>query len=185
MTVIFLLGLTVVATADITMSYAGETPIGSGHGNEGITGLNTGDDTLWDYVYNLEGFTNTPSDPIVWAIHVTYEPVNMTMPTGWDSVVYDDEVTAGEYGTVGSGDFEELIGRSAVVWQKSTFDVSWSGFSFQSILAPHAVRWETAGSGSNTGIGMEYSAAPEPGTILLTSLGLLGIGAWRRRRNSV
>jgi len=181
-TLCLLLSLSMAAPADISLTYSGETPVGSGDGNEGIDGLSSGDDTLWDYVYTLNGYSGAPSDPTAWAIYVPYGVETIQSPSGW-SGGWDSEITSGEYAF--TADFDALIGRAAVVWEVESPGAGSSGFGFQSRTAPSVVVWETAGSSFNSGSGYEYSAAPEPCTLALTSLGLLAIGAWRRRRSSL
>lgn len=99
-------------------------------------------------------------------------------------MLYDtDGITGTEYGGAFAG--TDLEGLEAVVWERSAPYPTNTGFGFSSRNAPAIAFWTApAGSGSNDGSGYTFSAAPEPGTMLLTSLGLLGIAAWRRRKLS-
>lgn len=74
------LAFSVSAVADVTISYRGETPVGSGLLNEGITGLSGGNDSLWDYVYDMSGVNL--DGPSYWAIYVPNSAVDLQAPSG-------------------------------------------------------------------------------------------------------
>ena len=162
------------AFADVSLTYQGETTDRTSY-----SGSNSSDE-LWDYVYDLSGF-----DPFLgpshWAIFVSYQVDSGDIfdPTGW-SGSWDSQITTGEYGSI--FDTTDLIGQSAVVWENTDlFTHSETGFHYRNFYAPYPREWYGRG-GINTGEGYEYTAAPEPTTLLLTSLGLAGLAAWRRRR---
>ncbi len=162
------------AFADVSLTYQGETTDRTSY-----TGSDSSDE-LWDYVYDLSGF-DAFQGPFYWAIFVSYEVDSGDIfdPTGW-SGSWDSQIVTGEYSSAFNG--TELIGRSAVVWESTDlFSHSETGFHYRNFYAPYPRGW-AADVRDNTGDGLEYTAAPEPTTLLLTSLGLAGLAAWRRRR---
>jgi len=162
------------AVADVSLTYQGETTDITSY-----TGSNSSDE-LWDYVYDLSGFDYLQG-PFYWAIFVSYDVDSDDIfdPTGW-SGSWDSQIVTDEYSGAFNG--SKLIGRAAVVWQNTDlFSHSETGFHYRDYCAPFP-RWWAADVRNNTGDGLEYTAAPEPTTLLLTSLGLAGLAAWRRRR---
>ncbi len=175
-TVIALLALATFALADVTITYQGETSDMTSY-----TGSNASD-LKWDYVYDLGGWTMTEG-PFYWGIYTSYQitGADIFAPTGW-SGTWDSSITSGEYGGAFAG--TELEGRQGLVWTvENLFSNSRTGFHFRSTVGPYE-RWWAAGGDGNTGEGFEYTAAPEPTSLALTSLGIVGLAAWWRRRTA-
>jgi len=175
-TVIVLLALATTAPADVTITYQGETADMTSYGGSNAS------DLQWDYVYDLGGWTMTEG-PFYWGIYTSYqiESGDIFAPSGW-SGVWDSSITSGDYGGAFAG--TELEGRRGMVWTvENLFSNTRTGFHFRSTVGPYE-RWWAAGGGTNVGEGMEYTAAPEPTSLALTSLGIVGLAAWRRRRTA-
>lgn len=153
------------AFAQLTVSYVGDTP-SSGPGVDG----------LWDYRYNLSG---TVSGPTFWGIASASQPLEIINAVGWSSV-WAPLVSTGDFNGVFDG--TALIGHGAVVWEWDySPPPSLSGFGFQSTHQPVLMPWASYGN-AQARTGTEWSASPEPASMALTSLCLIGVAAWRRRR---
>ncbi len=178
-------GLLVVALVCLTIGYAaadslvyqGEAPVGSGYPNEGIssyTGSNASG-TLWDYVYDISGWTTGPSSVQQWGIEVL-------TPIASGKIWSPAEWTATYYPVVPSdmGGFDTLWGKMAVIWVAGINAQVAEGFHFQSGLPPVKLAYD---SDRSAFLGDEWSASiPEPSTLLLASALLLSAGIARRRR---
>ncbi len=169
------IALVMIATsvlADVTITYQGETSDMTSY-----TGSNASD-LKWDYVYDLGGWTSTEG-PFYWGVFSSQiNSGDIFAPTGW-SGVWDSNITSSDYGGAFAG--TQLEGRQGIVWTvEDLFSNSRTGFHFRSTVGPFE-RWWAAGGGSNTGEGMVYTAAPEPTSLALTLLGIVGLAAWRRR----
>lgn len=167
-----------IAGAQITITYIGETPVGEandlGQYYEGIdSDLPGGDPDLWDYVYN---FTATTDDmPRYWGIVVNSEAdvSDITMPTLW----------AGRFESDMTDRYSLLLATPGVVWDTLEDGAVSGTFSFRSPLGPALRPWRGYSGGEAEYNGSTWSATtPEPASMLLTSLALLGVGYWRRRK---
>jgi len=139
--------------------------------------------TLWDFVYNISGWATTGGHTDVWGIiappgTTANQPATLYVTSGWTGL-WDSNVTTGEYAGTFNG--TGMIGQAAFVWSWNGITDNASGFHFQSSGEP-ALHYYYGGTsmGTDMGGGYEYSV-PEPGTLLLTALGCLGLAAWRRR----
>ena len=190
------------AGAEITITYSGETPIGSGEDNQGIGAL--GDvgnysSSLWDYVYNLsesgpgDSSENSDGGPWYWGIRVDEEPEHYYNtefdPEGYYwRVRWDDDIEFGEWG--GTFNDSNLMGHSAVFWswigERNAYSPTTGTFHFQSSWGPGLRAWVATGddAGTYSGADQEWSASPEPASMALSGLALLGVGFWRRRKKT-
>ena len=142
-------------------------------------------DTMWDYVYNIDGWNPAGRGTWVWGIQVA-APVDVQTdvfsPAGW----------LGHYSSVLGGvpELSALNGQQVVWWEYLGEGGSGSGFHFRSTLGPAVLMYQggptnntTHIGNAQTGVGYDLSAAsvPEPATLSLASLCLIG-GGWARRR---
>jgi len=154
--------------------YVGETPAG---GIASYKGANYSD-ALWDYVYNIDGWQYGPTHTVQWGIQVLV-PISQSQiwsPPGWTGTYYASVPDTFQYLT-------HLIGKQAVIWSITDTPTTATGFHFQSGAPPVKLTYDLASGNKNLGTGLEYSASPEPGTLALGSLVMLGIAFARRRRN--
>lgn len=164
------------AVAQITLDYSGEISDVASY-----TGDNSSND-LWDYVYDLSKM-NPRWGPKAWAIEVALRPDAIFAPDYWMGT-WDDEITFGEYD--GYFDGTDLEGKPCVVWELTMVPPNPSAtgpFHFQSGMEPALRLWVARGDRDKyNGTGIEWSASPEPASMLLTSLALVGVGYWRRKK---
>ncbi len=166
-----------VAVADVDITYAGETTDMTTY-----SGSNA-DDDAWDYVYDMsvDGGWSMFYGPFHWGIYVPYEVADSRIydPSGW-SGSWDASIDDAEYG--GYFDGTPLDSRPGIVWSWTSGTPSLTGFHYQANTAPFHGDWVACGDDSgHRGDGEEWTAAPEPATLLLTSVGLFGLSLWRRR----
>jgi hypothetical protein len=163
-----------IAGAEITIDYIGETPVDSGEGNEGITGLSGGDNDLWDYVYD---FTDSVGNmPRYWGIAVHSEADVSDIGTPNSNWI-------GYYAPDMNQPYPALPVGPGVVWATLVPGETSGTFSFRSSQGPAIYVWRAIG-GTNTYHDSEWSASPEPASMALTGLALLGVGFWRRRKRT-
>jgi MYXO-CTERM domain-containing protein len=177
--IVLLVALSTVAVADVTLSYSGETPTS---GMSSYSGDNASGE-LWDYVYNISGSQYSGPEgpePDIWAIYCPYEPSAIYDEDGDWTSSWDNEIATGEYG--GRLDGTALEGQPAVVWQYGEFNEPPLGtFHYQSEYEPQMASYVISDGPSYSGSGSQWSASPEPASMLLTLFGVAGVAAWRRR----
>ena len=166
------------AVAQITLDYSGEIDDATSY-----TGDNSSSD-LWDYVYNLSSM-HPVWGPSLCAIEVDLQPYAIFAPDYWMGA-WDDEITVGEYD--GYFDGTHFEGKSVLVWE-GVVDIasphSVGPFHFQSSWGPAMRPWVAHSYRDKyDGAGMAWSASPEPASMLLTALALVGVGYWRRRKET-
>ena len=179
-----LVAFAVPSCADLT--YIGETP---GSGMASYTPQFGGDvssDELWDYAYQITGFSGGPGDPTTFAIYTRFEVESAYLSDsanwGW---TWDAQIDGSEpdYGTPLQGTWFDDGEEQGLVFYLTGFMPGANPiFHFQSKISPALANYALANG--STVEGLEWSAAPEPATLLLTSLGIVGLGAWRRRRGA-
>lgn len=167
-----------VAFAAVTVTYDGETGE-PGSGIDSYNGANA-DPLLWDYVYRLSN-TSGQYGPWAWGILVDTPPESIWDEDGlWVGSFYSD------LGDVPYDYFDDtaLEGKSGVAWLWPELSAPATGtFHFRSANAPVKRTWVAVGTSDDySGFGTEWSASPEPASMALTSLCLVGVAAWRRRR---
>jgi len=173
-----------VAFAQITVTYGGEAPdIGRDidwYGGDHASNF------LWDYVYHLSA-TSPQYGPFYWGIAVDFQPEDIWNDEDGDwTGAWDPEVTGTEYAGhfAGTG----LEGVPAVVWTYSgDFGTTppTGTFHFRSDDEPALRPWVAYSTNSGySGSGSQWSASPEPASMALTSLCLVGVAVWRRRRGA-
>lgn len=163
-----------------TLAYVGETTSMTSY-----AGLNASP-AFWDYAYNINGwsaFTLTPiasRHTLQWGIIVDLPvlPTQIWSPAHW---------TGAYFSSFSSGitDLSSLVGHQAVVWTYDTTGLgSATGFHFQGGGSPiqRAYAGTAAGgtAGPISGTAFSESSVPEPGTIALGAMCLLGV-CFRRR----
>ena len=192
------------ASAEVVITYDGETPAGitnsEFHTYDAIKLYPGGGAAMWDYVYILD-----PSDvhdgedggPWDWGIACPVRPElgSITYP---DATVenyqwvgnWDNLVLGTDYG--GVFDNTALEDQAAVIWRWTVpvsnpelFAPDSGTFTFQSATPPAYLPWVAVGdTGNYSGSGDEWSASPEPASMALYGLSLLGVGWWRRRKKT-
>ncbi len=173
-----LLLLSVVSASADTLVYQGETPTGLGLPKAGITGY-TGpgaSDTLWDYVYDISGWTGGPLSVQQWGIAVGSAVTNIWSPAGWTATYYGP----GNLVPNSLNGYDALWGKMAVIWYAGDNPSQPTGFRFQSTAPPSEQPYD---SYTRSFQGDEWSAGvPEPSSILLGCSLLIGAGIAGRRR---
>ncbi len=181
---VLLVAVLVPTCADL--AYIGETP---GTGMTTYAPQFAGDvssDALWDYAYQITGFSGGPGDPTTFAIYTRFPVTSayLSDDTNWDWT-WDAQIdgTEPDYGTPLQGTwFDDGEEQGIVFYQTGIFPGANPIFHFQSHISPALANYALVNGSAEEGL--EWSAAPEPTTLLLTSLGIVGIGAWRRRRGA-
>jgi hypothetical protein len=146
-------------------------------------------DLLWDYSYQLTDWSGSQGDPDAFAIFTSYEVTNVWLSddSNWDWT-WDSEITGDEpnYGSALNGSWFDDKGKQALVFYLADiFPDSDPEFHFQTAVEPKVYHY-TLGNGTSgpTVEDVEWTAAPEPTTMLLTSIGIIGLGALRRRQKA-
>lgn len=174
-----------IGAASADLLYIGETP---GTGMASYSSQFTGDtasDTLWDYAYKITDFSGGPGDPTTLAVYARFPIENawLSDDANWDWT-WDSSIdgTEPDYGTSLTGTwFEEGNQQGVVFYLTGIFPASDPIFHFQSNISPALAHYALVNGSADEGV--EWSAAPEPTTLLLTSIGVVGLGLLRRRRS--
>ncbi len=179
--------LLVVACATTAFSdnvvYIGETPssgmAGWGGSYGGYSGLDYSD-SLWDYVYTVETWGGLGAALFGVQVHSDNLSDIWVVWTGGDdwqgAITYDPAFDFG-------GLLPHLGDSVAVAWWRNGPAPPESIiFGFQSSLGPELRPFDLVGNEEALDTGDVYSTSPEPGTLALASMLLLGAGVWRRRR---
>lgn len=181
LTIAAMIVFAVPVSADLL--YLGETPTSGIDSYSPLFSGDQSDDSLWDYAYELDGWMGLPGDPTTFAIYTSYEPFDAWVSDSAWSWTWDDQITGFEpdYGTpLQNTWFADNNERGMVFYLTAEPTVSDPVFHFTSFSSPYRTHFALANGSSTEGI--EWSAAPEPTTLLLTSLGIAAIGIARRRR---
>lgn len=166
-----LLYMPIVALAD-TLNYSGETP-DTGYETAGTDRS----DSYWDYVYSISDWSGM--DTLRWAIVCPVEPV-----ANWQSALWTYEYySEADGGIPDLPSLEDVVGQPGIVWNKETGAQDANYFHFQTELRDSPVKQPYDGAASWTDL-TEYSASPEPASMVLSALALGAVILRRRRREA-
>lgn len=169
-----ILSLAAIASAD-TLNYSGETTDMTSYTGINADSIGPGGETvyLWDYVYSISNWTGFER-ALTWGIVCPIEPENIWQTGGWTSQWYS-EIDASTWGTK----LAELDGQPGIIWDSDGATAA-DYFHFQTTegYSPVLQTYDGDGWSGET----EYSANPEPGSLILSGL-VIGFVLYRRRRH--